>query len=78
LSQKHGNDTLVESSQDLVDDVKLWLPLQTLIKGKSQRKMAEHLEISEHTWEGVWCLNGKGTPAGRTSAVQALWAAMAR
>jgi outer membrane biosynthesis protein TonB len=74
LSHRHGNDTLAESSADLVKDVKSWLPLQTLIKGKAQQTLAEDLGISKHTWEGLWCLNCKGTSAGRSSAVQAFWA----
>jgi hypothetical protein len=45
LLEADEDDTAVESSSALVDDVKSWLPLQTLKTSKSQKEMRIHLDI---------------------------------
>jgi hypothetical protein len=77
LLQTHGNDTTVKSSDALVEDVKSWLPLQTLITSKSQLEMQKHLGIKPSTWNGVMWQNDTGTAENRSTAVKALWATMA-
>jgi hypothetical protein len=69
--QAHGNDTTVESSSALVEDVKSWLPHQTLINGKSQSEMRKHLEIKHSTWQGLMDLTDVGTAENRSTAVKA-------
>jgi hypothetical protein len=77
LLEADEDDTAVESSSALVDDVKSWLPLQTLKTSKSQNEMRIHLDIGWATWDGVMNQNGGGTAENRSTAVKALWAAMA-
>jgi uncharacterized protein YggL (DUF469 family) len=77
LLEADEDDTAVESSSALVDDVKSWLPLQTLKTSKSQKEMRIHLDIGYATWDGVMNLTDVGTAENRSTAVKALWAAMA-